>query len=126
MFILRKNRKYFFPHPDGTTYTASWVQNQFWKCWENADILQFRGTTTPRVYDFRHNYATRILMKWVEEGRDLYTLLPYLSTYMGHSDFSKTAYYIHLLPERLLKTSSIDWARFSDLIPGENNEKTER
>jgi len=56
-------------------------------------------------------------MKWVEEDRDLYAWLPYLSTYMGHSEFSNTAYYIHLLPERLMKTSAIDWARFSDLIP---------
>lgn len=116
MRSIQKNRDYFFPHPDGTAYSASWVQDQFWKCWKNAGILQFRETT-PRVYDFRHNYATRILMKWVEEGRDLYTWLPYLSTYMGHSAFSSTAYYIHLLPERLMKTSAIDWARFSELIP---------
>lgn len=117
MSTVRKNRDYFFPRPDGTAYSASWVQNQFWKCWKNAGIRHFRETTTPRVYDFRHNYATRILMKWVEEGRDLYTWLPYLSAYMGHSTFSSTAYYIHLLPERLVKTSAIEWARFSDLIP---------
>ena len=117
MRTVRKNRDYFFPHPDGTAYSACWVQNQFWKCWENAGIPHFRGTTTPRVYDFRHNYATRILMNWLEEGRDLYTWLPYLSAYMGHSTFSSTAYYIHLLPERLVKTSAIEWARFSDLLP---------
>lgn len=117
MRTIQKNRDYFFPHPSGTAYCASWVQNQFWKCWENAGIRHFRGTTSPRVYDFRHNYATRVLMKWVEEGRDLYTWLPYLSVYMGHSAFSSTAYYIHLLPERLVKTSAIEWARFSDLIP---------
>jgi integrase len=117
MHTVLKNRYYFFSHPDGAAYSATWVQNQFWKCWENAGIRYFRGTTTPRVYDFRHNYATRILMKWMEEGRDLYTWLPYLSAYMGHSTFSSTAYYIHLLPERLVKTSAIDWARFSDLIP---------
>jgi integrase len=43
--------------------------------------------------------------------------LPYLSAYMGHSEFSSTAYYIHLLPERLVKASTIEWARFSELIP---------
>jgi integrase len=56
-------------------------------------------------------------MKWMDEGRDLFTWLPYLSAFMGHADFSRTAYYIHLLPERLVKTSAIDWARFSNLIP---------
>ena len=114
---LRANREYFFPHPTGLAYSINWVQTQFWKCWENAGILHFRGSTTPRVSDFRHNYATRTLIRWVEEGRDLFAWLPYLSAYMGHSNFSSTAYYIHLLPERLVKTSHIDWTRFSKLIP---------
>lgn len=38
-------------------------------------------------------------------------------TYMGHTNFSDTAYYIHLLPENLIRSSAIDWAHFSDLIP---------
>jgi len=117
MRTLVKNREYFFSNPQGTAYSVHWVQGQFRKCWKRAGIQDFRGTTKPRVYDFRHNYATRTLMKWIDEGRDLYTWLPYLSAYMGHSDFSHTAYYIHLLPEKLVKTSAIDWARFSNLIP---------
>ena len=117
MRVVLHNRDYFFSNPQGSPYPVHWVQNQFRICWGKAGILTFRGATKPRVYDFRHNYATRILMRWLEEGRDLYTWLPYLSTYMGHSEFSCTAYYIHLLPERLVKTSAIDWARFSNLIP---------
>lgn len=117
MRTVQKNRAYFFPHPAGTSYSAMWVQDQFYKCWEMAGVRHFRGVTTPRVSDFRHNYATRTLMNWIEEGRDLYTWLPYLSAYMGHTSFSSTAYYIHLLPERLMKTPAIDWSRFSGLIP---------
>jgi len=112
-----ENRDFFFQHPDGTAYSAFWLQNQFWKCWQDAGIHSFHGNTKPRVSDFRHNYATRIMMKWVDERRDLYAWLPYLSTYMGHSAFSETAYYIHLLPKHLMESSSIDWAKFSDLIP---------
>ncbi|MDQ0213128.1 tyrosine-type recombinase/integrase [Arthrobacter bambusae] len=55
-------------------------------------------------YTLRHNYATRTLTRWVEEGRDLNVWLPYLSAYMGHETYSATAYYIHLLPERLSAT----------------------
>lgn len=117
MRAILKCREYFFSSPQGAAYSVNWVQNQFWKCWKKAGIRHFRGATTPRVYDFRHNYATRTLMKWMDEGRDLYTWLPYLSAYMGHAQFSHTAYYIHLLPERLAQTSAIDWARFDGLIP---------
>jgi integrase/recombinase XerD len=113
---LYAKREYFFPHPNGMAYSTSWLQYQFWKCWNLAGIKEFRGPR-PRVYDFRHNYATRLLQQWLEEGRDLYTWLPYLSAYMGHTEFSDTAYYIHLLPERLTKSEAIDWSRFSDLIP---------
>jgi integrase/recombinase XerD len=115
MSAAMKDREYFFSSPKGAAYSVAWVQGQFRKCWKKAG--NFRGAAMPRVYDFRHNYATRTLMKWLDEGRDLYAWLPYLSAYMGHAQFSHTAYYIHLLPERLVKTSAIDWARFNDLIP---------
>jgi hypothetical protein len=36
---------------------------------------------------------------------------------MGHTNLSDTIYYIHLLPENLLKTSAIDWQRLQKLIP---------
>lgn len=58
-----------------------------------------RLSCTP--YDLRHNFATRTLMRWVEEGKDLNAYAPYLSTYMGHVTFNSTFYYIHLLPEKL-------------------------
>ena len=51
------------------------------------------------------------------EKEDLYVLLPYLSAYMGHAHLEDTAYYIHLLPEKLRKSSTIDWTVFERLLP---------
>lgn len=62
-----------------------------------------------RPYDFRHNFATQNIMNWLDNGLDIMTMLPYLSTYMGHKKFSYTYYYIHLLPERLLQSKNVDW-----------------
>ena len=45
----------------------------------------------------------------MEDGRDIMALMPFLSAYMGHSDFSSTLYYVHLLPENLRKAKGIDW-----------------
>jgi hypothetical protein len=43
-------------------------------------------------------------MRWVEEGKDIEAWLPYLAAYMGHEKYSSTAWYVHLLPERLAAT----------------------
>ena len=44
-------------------------------------------------------------------------MLPFLREYMGHSHLSETAYYIHILPENIIKSSAIDWDKFNDMFP---------
>lgn len=107
-------QKYLFEVKAKTRISSEWVSHQFQYCWRNSGLPK-RGN--PRPYDLRHNFATRTMMRWVTEGRDVSALSPYLSAYMGHTEFSATLYYIHLLPERLLKSSGIDWARFSKIYP---------
>jgi len=106
---------YFFPSPNGTPYDRRWLAKQFQRIWNK--VRPNGSAASAVVYDLRHRYATTIMMKWLNEGADLYAKLPYLSAYMGHTHFSDTAYYIHLLPENLIHSSAIDWNRFSDLIP---------
>ena len=72
-----------------------------------------------RIKLTRHNFATRTLMRWVSEGKDLGNLIPYLSTYMGHASFSSTFYYIHLLPEKL---AAMDFMKSAGIIPEVPNE----
>ena len=110
------DRSYFFQNPNGEPYTATWIQNLFHKCWQQAGV-SFPRSQKPRVTDFRHNFATRTFMNWLDEGKDINALLPYLSAYMGHSDFSYTAYYIHLIPGRLIKSDGVQWDRMDALVP---------
>lgn len=107
--------EYFFPTNEGLPYPAKWLTRQFLGIWKN--VKQDEYCPRVRVYDLRHRFATAVMMKWLNEGADLYAKFPYLSIYMGHAHFSDTAYYIHLLPENLIHSSSIDWATFSELIP---------
>ena len=51
----------------------------------------------------------QMLEKRQPTGKDLYAMLPYLRAYMGHEKFEDTAYYIHILPDRLLKSPGVDW-----------------
>lgn len=107
---------WFFPNRDGSPRSTGWLAYQFKKAWKTAGIKEF-SAPKPRVYDFRHTFATRKLYQWMEAGEDLYQRLPYLSAYMGHSQFSATAYYIHLLPQRLISSTAINWQSFADLLP---------
>jgi len=36
---------------------------------------------------------------------------------MGHDDIAETLYYVHLLPENLIKASGIEWAAFDGIVP---------
>jgi integrase len=62
-------------------------------------------------------------MGWISEGKDIIGMAPYLSAYMGHTEFTMTLYYIHLLPERLVNCAGIDWERFSRIYPEVTYEK---
>jgi len=109
---LAGNRTFFFEQNNNIPISTQWLRDQLTQAVQFSK-LQFRQR--PRVYDFRHNFATRNMMRWIDQKRDIYTLLPVLSAYMGHEKISHTLYYIHLMPDRLLKSSGIDWEKFNKL-----------
>lgn len=99
-------REWFFQKWDGMPYKTSWY-NEVWRRLLAISGIAWRGK--PRPYDLRHAFASRNIIRWLEAGRDIMELLPYLSAYMGHSELTSTLYYIHLLPEKLRKAKGIDW-----------------
>ncbi len=119
--IAYPDTEYFFPSPKGEPYSAKWLTKQFLSLWNQ--VRRDGNTSNVRVYDLRHRYATAIMIKWMDEKADLQVMLPYLSAYMGHAKLSDTAYYFHLLPEKLVNTSAIKWDRFLDLIPEVHDEE---
>ena len=100
----------------GAAYNGSWLTKVFHLCWDEADLGKVSGNA-PRPYDFRHTFATHRLYRWMKEKRDLGTLLPYLSAYMGHAHFSATAYYIHLVPDFFSELSGMDLDAYGELLP---------
>lgn len=103
---LVPDRAYFFPSPSGNAYSHGWLTAVFHKCWAMSGNAIPTGICTP--YTFRHNFATRTLMRWAEEGKDFWAYLPYLSAYMGHASFHSSYYYVHLLPEKLGNAGFMD------------------
>lgn len=113
--MIYPDSKYFFPSPTGQPYSSKWLTGHFLQIWNNSK--EVKNNARVRVYDLRHRFATAVFMKWLDAGEDLYARLSYLSAYMGHTSLEDTAYYIHLLPEKLRKSSVINWNDFEQLFP---------
>lgn len=71
----------------------------------------------PRVHSFRHGFAVKCLKNWVLAGNDLTVMLPYLSAYMGHSDFRATQYYLRLTSDLYPDIVQRVEAEFGYVIP---------
>jgi len=79
-----------------------------------------QGEPPPRLHDLRHNFACECLARWRHEGKDIQTLLPVLSTAMGHADPCATQRYIHIDAATLLDASDKIHGRF--IQPKEENQ----
>jgi len=108
----------FFPNAFGEAYTTEQLRATFHWCWKKANPGKTpKELPRARSYDLRHQFASTALNRWLDEKQDLNAMLPYLQAYMGHETLAATAYYIHLLPEKLIKSPGIDWEPLHELIP---------
>lgn len=110
------NRRKFFPNHEDDSFSVVTLDRAFRNARTSCNII---GTSIaiPRLYDFRHTFATHRLYQWMKEGKDLSTMLPYLSAYMGHTDLASTYYYIHFVPGQFESMSGYDGSSLERLIP---------
>jgi integrase len=53
----------------------------------------------PRLHDFRHTFAVRMLLGWYRNGQSAASQLWTLSTYLGHRHLAHTYWYLTAVPE---------------------------
>ncbi len=92
------DRTYFFPVKKDGCYQCQTISQNFNKIWKTAGLGDKSGAKA-RAYDFRHHFAFANLNRWIGEGIDVNSMLPYLMRCMGHSCLESTFYYLHLVPE---------------------------
>jgi len=112
---LLPNREWFFPSGDNA-YTVNVLDKAYRDILNKTDIGQ-SSYNLPILYGFRHTFATHRLYQWLREGKDLTSMLPYLSAYMGHARLSDTYYYIHFVPEQFQTMSGLDFTKYEALLP---------
>lgn len=88
--------RYFFPAPDGGMISGINIYTNFRKFLHKAGISHRGKGKGPRIYDFRHTFAVHSLKQLVLSGKDMSVYHQALKTYMGHSMFKYTAYYLQL------------------------------
>lgn len=91
------NSDFFFVNSNGDRHKD--IYHSFRQVLKSAGISHGGRGKGPRVHDLRHTYAVHVLRKWVREGRDFTTALPYLSAYMGHAGIRSSQYYLRLTSE---------------------------
>ena len=80
------------------------LQQAFRLICTKANIVHKDGKNV-RLHDLRHSFATHRLVQWYKEGADVQTLLPVLSTYLGHSHLEDTSIYLSMTHELLDKAN---------------------
>ncbi len=93
------NRRMFFPavRGEGPIHPGTiecWFKSIREEAFKDAACAGLKM----RIHDLRHTFATERLNRWVEEGVDINIMYPYLSRYLGHSNFYDTDYYLKLAP----------------------------
>jgi len=109
-------REWFFPDSYDNQYSKYWLFDSF-KVIRKKLRIEYSGSNPPRLYDFRHTFATHCLYRWLREGKELTAMLPYLSAYMGHTEISATFYYLHLVPGQFRAMSGLDFSKYEALLP---------
>lgn len=106
-------REWFFSRADGQHFSESWLQQEFVALKYMSGI---EDGTAKRLHDIRHSFCVHRLNAWIMEGKDVRSLLPYLSAYVGHKTLESTDYYLHLVPEFFKDFSSLVYGR-NELLP---------
>ena len=79
--------------------------------WNFREVVQSIGLRPlppgrgPRIHDLRHAMASRTILDWFRQGRDVDAEMYKLSAYLGHAEPSGTYYYIEAVPELLALAS---------------------
>lgn len=117
--LLPANSNFFFVKMNGCR-CPSGSFSLWWNTILKRAGIKHRGNTVgPRMHDLRHTFCVKSMVRLAGQGKDLYYILPILSTYVGHQSLAATDRYVRMTaemyPELLSRTDSICSYLFSDL-----------
>lgn len=91
--------EYFLVAERGGRLLPQYVSPVFLRLSREIGLREPTARSGPRMHDFRHRFAVATLLQWYRSGERVDTLLPKLSTYLGHSCVRDTYWYLSACPE---------------------------
>jgi integrase len=91
----------FFVSEQGRALDYANVEHWFLRLCRRLGLLPTDGSRGPCLTSFRHTFAVTCLRRWYQQQRDVQTLLPHLSVYLGHIGPQATFWYLTAVPELL-------------------------
>jgi len=95
---------YFFVSRWGRRVPNVSLDRMFWELSQQIGLRAQYGGHGPRMHDLRHRFAVETLLRWYRSGGDVDRRMYVLSTYLGHTEPSRTYWYLSCTPE-LLETA---------------------
>lgn len=98
-FFARPVSPYVFVSRTGNRLDPAHVHRTFYALSRAIGLRGAQASQGPRLHDFRHRFAVRVLTQWYQAGEDAARLLPVLSAYLGHARAQDTYWYLSAWPE---------------------------
>lgn len=97
---------YVFVARTGNRIDQGHVHRTFYALSRSIGLRGEQASHGPRLHDFRHRFAVRVLTQWYQAGEDAARLLPVLSAYIGHVRVEDTYWYLSAWPELMAQAMS--------------------
>jgi integrase/recombinase XerD len=91
----------FFVAEGGTRLTGWTVRWTFNRLSRQIGLRGASDRVGPRIHDFRHTFAVRLLQNWCRQNKDVEKRLPQLAMLLGHTHVNDTYWYLTATPDLL-------------------------
>jgi integrase len=107
----------FFPNRRGGSMGTRGVYAQYRRFLWQAGISHGGRGHGPRLHDLRHTFAVHAMRQLIAAGREITTMPPILSTYLGHKCLASTETYLRLVADAYPETAQMFEKHFAGVMP---------
>ncbi len=120
------NNPFFYNKQYDLKFSYQTLEDLFQQIINNSNITNSKDHNGARIHAFRHTFAINCFNKWILENKDLSAYQAFLKTYMGHSSFDETTYYLKLTKSMFQNITDKSEVYLKDAIPSIGGDWSEK